>query len=366
MITLKKSITKKYIIPLLTISILTLTGCGNFIGSKENDTASSTQQNNQKKNTASYTKEVYAMDTYMTVTAYGENAQTAVEQAESKIEELDNKLSVGKADSEVALLNNTGSGELSEDVAYLMKRSLELWCQTDGTFNPAIYPVMEKWGFTTKDYKVPDKEDLLNTLALTDASKISFNEGSGSVEFEIKEMKIDFGGIAKGYTSSLIMDIFRENGIDSGLVSLGGNVQVLGNKTDGSLWRVAIQNPDNTEDYIGILETGDKAVITSGGYERYFEENGKKYHHIIDPATEYPAESGLKSVTIVSSDGTLADGLSTALFVMGEDKAVEYWRNNAESFDMILFTEDKRLLVTENISDSFSSDLNIVNIEKED
>lgn len=366
MITLKKNITKICIISLLTIIILTLTGCSNIIGSKENDTASSLQQNNQQKNTVSYTKDVYAMDTYMTVTAYGENAQTAVEQAENKIEELDNKLSVGKADSEVSLLNNAGSGELSEDAAYLMKRSLELWRQTDGAFNPAIYPVMEKWGFTTKDYKVPDKEELLKTLALTDASKISFDEGSGSVEFGIKEMKIDFGGIAKGYTSSLIMDIFKENGIDSGLVSLGGNVQVLGNKTDGSLWRVAIQNPDNTEDYIGILETKDKAVITSGGYERYFEENGKKYHHIIDPDTGYPAESGLKSVTIVSSDGTLADGLSTALFVMGEDKAVEYWRNNDELFDMILFAEDKRLLVTENISDSFSSDLNIVNVEKED
>ena len=116
------------------------------------------------------------------------------------------------------------------------------------------------------------------------------------------------------------MDIFKENGITSGLVNLGGNVQALGTKTDGSNWRVAVQSPDDTEDYLGVLSIRDKAVITSGGYERYFEQDGVTYHHIIDPKTGYPAENGLVSVTIVSSDGTLADGLSTLLFIMGRRK----------------------------------------------
>ena len=106
----------------------------------------------------------------------------------------------------------------------------------------------------------------------------------------------------------------------SGMVSLGGNVQVLGIKTDGSKWRVAVQNPEDTENYLGVLETQDRAVITSGGYERYFEQDGKTYQHILDPKTGYPADSGLTSVTIVSADGTLADGLSTSLFVMGKKK----------------------------------------------
>jgi thiamine biosynthesis lipoprotein len=172
-------------------------------------------------------------------------------------------------------------------------------------------------------------------------------------------MEIDFGGIAKGYTSSEIMDIFKECGIESGLVSLGGNVQTLGYKTDGSQWRVAVQNPDETEDYLGVLETHDKAVITSGGYERYFEEDGKTYHHIIDTETGFPAQNGLTSVTIVSSDGMLADGLSTSLFVMGLEKASEFWKEHSDEFDAILLTEDGELYVTEGISDEFTSDLTI-------
>ena len=118
-------------------------------------------------------------------------------------------------------------------------------------------------------------------------------------------MKIDFGGIAKGYTSGRIADIYRECGVTSGLINLGGNVQVVGTKTDGSKWRVAVQSPEAEDDYLGILSTADRAVITSGGYERYFEQDGMKYHHIIDPSTGHPANNGLVSVTIVSADGTL-------------------------------------------------------------
>lgn len=129
-------------------------------------------------------------------------------------------------------------------------------------------------------------------------------------------MKIDLGGIAKGYTSSKVMDIFKENGISSAVISLGGNVQTLNGKPDGSDWRVAVENPADTGSYIGVLSIKDKAVITSGGYERYFKQDGKTYHHIIDPANGYPANNGLTSVTIVSDDGTLADGLSTSLFIM--------------------------------------------------
>ena len=137
-----------------------------------------------------------------------------------------------------------------------------------------------------------------------------------------KNMKIDLGGIAKGYTSSRVMQIFKDCGVTSGLVSLGGNVQALGTKTDGTDWQIAIENPDKSSDYIGVVSVKDKAVITSGGYERYFEKNGKTYHHILDPKTGYPAESGLKSVTIVSDNGTLADALSTSLFVMGKEDAL--------------------------------------------
>ena len=177
-------------------------------------------------------------------------------------------------------------------------------------------------------------------------------------------MKIDFGGIAKGYTSSRIMQIYKKCGVTSGLVSLGGNVQLLGAKPDGSAWKVAVESPDEDGNYLGILQAKDKAVITSGGYERDFEKNGKKYHHIIDPSTGYPAENGLTSVTIVSDDGTLADGLSTSLFIMGSEKAQKYWKEHSDEFDTILVKDDGSILVSEGIADYFTSESDFTIIKK--
>lgn len=247
---------------------------------------------------------------------------------------------------------------------YLVERALELNEETDGAFDIAIYPVMEAWGFPTQNYQVPSEELLQERLALVDASQISYSEENRKISFGKDGMEIDLGGIAKGYTSARIMDIFKSCGITSGLVNLGGNVQVLGAKTDGSKWRVAVQSPNDESDYLGVLSVSDKAVITSGGYERYFEQDGKTYHHIIDPKTGYPAENGLTSVTIVSADGTLADGLSTSLFIMGKEKAAEFWRAHSDEFDAILLSEDGTLYVTEGIADDFSTDLNMEIINK--
>ena len=266
---------------------------------------------------AEASRDIFAMDTYMSVTAFGENADAAVDAAQAEIERLDAMLSTGNGDSEIAKLNVSGTAELSVDAGYLVERALELYTETDGAFDIAIYPVMEAWGFPSQNYQVPSEDALQERLALVDASKVSYDADSRKVSFGEAGMEIDLGGIAKGYTSARIMDIFRSYGITSGLVNLGGNVQVLGTKTDGSKWRVAVQSPDDESDYLGVLSVSDKAVITSGGYERYFEQDGITYHHIIDPKTGYPAENGLKSVTIVSADGTLADGLSTSLFIMG-------------------------------------------------
>ena len=346
----------KKIIILLTCAIL-LCGCGNGNMVKSQKTT----QNNEQK----YTSELFAMDTYMEITAYGDNAKEAVAKASARINELDGMLSTGNSDSEVSKLNSEKELKLSEDVGNIMERSLEISESTGGVFNPAIYPIMQLWGFDTKNYKVPNKKELESTLKNINESKIKYDSKTRVAKLD-KKMKIDFGGIAKGYTSSEVMKVFKNNGIKSGLVSLGGNVQALGAKPDGSKWKVAVQNPDSDESYIGVLEIAGKAVITSGGYERYFEKDGVTYHHIIDPSTGYPAENGLISVTIVSADGTLADGLSTSLFVMGKDKAIDYWRTYSDEFDMILLTDDEQLYVSEGIKDSFTSDRDVNIVEKDD
>ena len=301
-------------------------------------------------------REIFAMDTVMSLKVYGNGAADAADEAVAEIYRLDKLLSTGSDDSEVSLLNGTGEAVLSEDGVALMKDALALYRETDGIFDVSIYPVMEAWGFPDKDYHVPDKDALSEALKKVDASSVTFDDISGSVKFEKAGMKIDFGGIGKGYTSSGLVRILKKCGIKSALVNLGGNVQALGTKPDGSMWKIGIQDPEDSSGMLGVLQIADKCVITSGGYERYFEEDGRTYHHIIDPRTGYPAESGLISVSIAGDDGTFADGLSTSLYIMGEDAAVAFWRSGIRDFEMILETDDHRILVTEGIAQDFSSE----------
>lgn len=317
-----------------------------------------------KASDKSASRDIFAMDTYMTLTAYGENAEKGLDAAVEEINKIEQLVSTGIDTSEISKINKNGKGSVSEDTGYLIERSKEIYDSTNGVFDITIYPIMQAWGFPTEKYRVPGKKELKKLRVLMGADDVIYNKEKQEVVLNKKGMKIDLGGIAKGYTSAKVMDIFKDNGIKSAVISLGGNVQALNGKPDGSDWRVAVENPADTGSYIGVLAIQDKAVITSGGYERYFEQDGKTYHHIIDPATGYPANNGLTSVTIVSDDGTLADGLSTSLFIMGPEKAQKYWKKHSDEFDTILVKEDGSILVSEGIADNFTSDSDVTVINK--
>ena len=333
---------RKYILTVMIgITAMTvLSSCAN----KENAVKGQSDQS---------TQEIFAMDTYMSLTAYGSNSEEAVNKAVQEINRLDAMFSVGNADSDVTKINENGSGEVSEETAFIMNRAMQVSEKTNGAFDITIYPLMELWGFTTKNYRVPESNEITEALKGVSYTNVSVN---GQQVALTGGSSIDLGGIAKGYTSSRVIQIMKDCGIEHGIVNLGGNVQVLGTKTDGSDWRVAIQNPASENSYLGILSTADKAVITSGGYERYFEQDGHVYHHIIAPQTGYPSDSDLTSVTIVCSDGTTADALSTALFVMGLGGAKELYRSGAIDFDMILF-DGSKVYVSEGIKETFSTDM---------
>lgn len=302
------------------------------------------------KKTAS--RQFFAMDTVMSLQAYGKNAQAAVEAAQEEIERLDGLLSTGAADSEVSVVNAAGGGQLSEETEEIVRRALEVYAQTDGLFDITVYPLMRLWGFTTGDYHVPAEEELEAFLPLVDAGKLQLS-GSGYLTLGSGQ-EMDLGGIAKGYTSARIAGLYKEYGVSSGLLSLGGNVQVVGAKPDGSLWRIGIRDPQGESDaYVGYVEAEDTAVITSGGYERYFEEDGQTYIHILNPHTGYPADGDLSSVTIVTPDGTLGDALSTALYLMGSGDACAYWRAHQEEFQMVLIRTDGTILVSQGLEESF-------------
>lgn len=339
------------------VASMLLTGCGTASNTKNTGSASETQTTNSTtaSSTQPVSQEIFAMDTYMTVTAYGDNAQKGVTDAVAEIQRLDNLLSIGKEDSEISKLNKSGSAALSNDTAVMVAKALDLYKSTGGAFDITVLPLMELWGFTTQEYYVPTEDEIQSTLQRVGVDKLTWDESTKTLTLGDKQ-EIDLGGIAKGFTSSRIMEIFKKDGVTCGMVSLGGNVHLLGTKQDGSAWRVGIQDPNNTDDMLGILQANDCAVITSGAYERNFEKDGVTYHHIIDPATGKPSNSGLTSVTIVSKDGTLADGLSTSLFVMGKDKAIAYWKQHADEFDTILVDKDRNVYITEGIAGNFSPD----------
>ena len=341
-----EKLVKRKVMCLLLCALL-LTGC-------QNGKSSSVKQ--EESMTAE--KEIFAMDTYMTVKTYGKQAKEAAQAAVDEINRLDGLLSTGKKSSEIAIVNENGSEIVSEDTAALIERSMQLYQDTEGAFNIAIYPLMKAWGFTNEKYKVPAKDTIQKLLKYTDITKLEYDKDTRQLTLP-KCYEIDLGGIAKGYTSERLMKIFQKYRLDGGIVSLGGNVQMYGHKTAQEEWKVAVGNPDTSPlegDYLGILTTTDKAVITSGGYERYFEKDGKRYHHILDPKTGQPADSGLTSVTIVSKDGTLADGLSTSLFIMGKEKGEKYWKKHADLFDVIWLEKDGTITITQGLQDIFTSD----------
>lgn len=302
----------------------------------------------QPKSTAS----LFAMDTVMDLTAYGPQSQQALEDAQVVIRDLDSLLSVTDPASEISRANAGQQVPLSPQVIDLLTQTLTFCASTNGALDVTIYPLIRTWGFTTGDYQIPTPSQLQLLLEKVDYRQVRVENGTLSLP---PGVELDLGASAKGYTGDRVMEALRAREITSAIVTLGGNVHTLGARPDGTPWRVGIRAPDS-EEYtcIALVQVTDKAVVTSGGYERYFERDGRRYCHILDPATGYPAESGLASVTIVSPSGTLADCLSTALFVMGREKAVEYWRSRGGDFDFVLIGEDGGVTVTQGLTDSFS------------
>ena len=294
----------------------------------------------------------FAMNTYMTFTAYGEQAEDALADARARVEEVEALWSVTDEGSEIYRANHSG-GEpvnVSEETAELVSFALEMAEKTDGALEPTIYPVLRAWGFTTDTKQVPSQEEIDALLEDVGHEKITLD---GTLLTVPEGMELDLGAVGKGYAGDLAAEAVRARGIECAILSLGGNIQAVGSRPDGTDWRVGLRSPweDGT---LGVLRVSDQAVVTSGGYENYFEdEDGNVYWHILDPETGYPAKSGLLSVTIICPQGRMGDALSTALFVMGPQKAEEYWRENGD-FEMILVTEEGEILITEGVADRFT------------
>ena len=261
------------------------------------------------------TADIFAMDTIISLKLYGNGSKKGISEMKNEIQRIDKKFSPGAKFS------------VDYEIQHLIDTANDVSNATNKSFDIYMGEVMALWGFYDKNYTIPSEIEIKDAL---------------------KKEKYDFGGIAKGYAGDLLKDIAIKNNVKSAILTLGGNVVAIGKKPNGDPWKVGIANPENPTDYIGFVEVSDKNVITSGGYQRFFEQNGKIYHHIINPKTGYPAESDLSSVTIISKNGILADALSTACFVLGKEKTLELYNSKTYDFEAVLIENNGNIITTDN------------------
>lgn len=269
------------------------------------------------KGTQKAEKTVYAMDTVMQLSVWGQEAQTACEELEQLFLDMELQWSA----------KTLNSGNLTQEQIDLLERAEAFKVRTGGAFDPQMYGIMQAWGFDTGNYRIPTDEELANAPKLW-----------------------DLGAAAKGYAGDRAVALLKEMDVSCAMLNLGGNVQTYGTKEDGSPWKVGVRDPEGKADYLGVISVeGTVSVVTSGDYQRYFEQDGVIYHHIMDPETGRPADSGLRSVTVVCKDGMTADVMSTALFVMGLEKGAELWRQS-DDFEAVFVLSDGRIFATEGVS----------------
>ena len=261
-------------------------------------------------------KTVFCMDTVMDLRIWGREAEKAAQVLEEALLDLDRTWNASSPASALAALE---AGEpVSEEVQSVLDRALALKARTGGAFDPQLYAVTEAWGFFSGDYRVPSQAEIASTLAVK---------------------KYDLGGVIKGYAGEKLVSLLSGLDVDRAVLNLGGNVQTYGSKPEGEPWVVALQDPRDQGRELTVQVTGAMAVVTSGDYQRYFEVDGVRYHHIMDPKTGCPADSGVASVTVICADGMTADALSTALFVLGLEAGADLWRESRDFEAVFLLTD---------------------------
>jgi thiamine biosynthesis lipoprotein len=274
------------------------------------------------------------MDTITTITVVSpskEKANEAIDGGFNEIKRLEHLLNYFSPDSEISAINRS-SGirpvKVSRDTLDIVKTSLEIAKATGGAFNPTIGPVIRLWKFSrqNKEHSIPQAELIKDALRLIDYKKVRINEETSEIYLEVKGMELDLGGIAKGYAADRAIEVIKGMGVKAALVAVAGDIKGFGVRPNGKPWHIGIQDPrplvDKPESVFATLYLKDMAISTSGDYQRFFIKDGKRYHHIIDPKTGYPAESSIISASVIADSGFMTDGLSTAIFIFPPNKAV--------------------------------------------
>jgi len=307
--------------------ILILTGCGQVPSVKETR---------------------ILMDTFCEISCYEDSKDksiAAIDAAFKEMERIEKVFSKFNKNSEVSNINRLAGLEkvaASEEVFKLTEKSVYYSRISDGAFDITVAPLMEIWGFVRRHKSIPDKETIENALEGVGYKNIELDPKKLSVKFLNKKTKIDFGGIAKGYAVDRAKDVLVSRGIKNGLVNLGGNIFALGSAPGNKAWKIGVEDPRNKGKLLRSFELTNRAMSTSGNYERFFEIGGKRYSHIINPLTGEPCQ-GIISVTVAADSAEQADGLSTAIFVMGEEKGLNLAKS-IKGIKVLILKEDGKII----------------------
>ncbi len=268
--------------------------------------------------------------TILTITLYGsdeERLKKVTEKSFDECERLENIFSAKLSDSELSMLNRNAADKpmkVSDELMYLIKEALSYNRLSEGALDISIGGLINLWGIGSEKQRVPDIEELTPYINGDRCGSIIINEENSTVFYSSDLVNIDLGAVAKGYAADSIKEYICDSmETPCGILDFGGNIMTIGQKTDGSSWNIGITNPNNPSQVYGVVSVKDMCVVTSGNYERYFIENGVRYHHILNPFTGYPADAGIISATIIGSNSMECDALSTACYILGVDKSLE-------------------------------------------
>ncbi len=302
-------------------------------------------------------KTALVLGTVCTITLYDSDDTAIIDKAIARLSELEDILSINKTGTELDEVNNMAGiapVTVSEDTLNVVKKGLEYSAISNGALDITVGPLVKLWGIGTDFAKVPSEEEIKTAQGLINYNDVVIDEAKKTIYLKNPNMMIDLGAIAKGYAADEVVKILEDSGVKSAIVNLGGNIFALGNKVDGSDWKVGVQNPEKDgESTIGYVTVSNKSIVTSGVYERYFEEDGKKYHHILSPETGYPYENEILGVSILSDKSIDGDSLSTTLFALGVEKGLELIEAT-DGVDAIFVTRDHKLYMTEGFEEIFT------------
>lgn len=264
-----------------------------------------------------------AMDTLCTVNAFEDGTKKLYDEIFERLAQIEKEFSATLPDSEISQINSMAgisAVQTNEEVLNVMDFALKTAWISDGAFTPAAGPLVDLWGINTDHQRIPSQAEINKALELVDFGCVGLSRDS--VFLRKAGMKVNLGGIVKGFAADEVCKILKKHNVKKAVVDLGGNIYVYGKKSDGSKWTVGIKNPESPSSAPLLrLCINENSVVTSGSYERFFEADGKKYHHIFNPATGFPADSGIVSATVISPSSIAADALSTATFVLGVEKS---------------------------------------------